>query len=72
LVYKRAKKLKYELGSALPPDFYYPEVFFRDRSKIVPSIWQPMDFKFKLRAFFETPLRKIYRRTLLKYKKHGY
>ncbi len=59
---KDTKKVKYELGEEFPKDFYCPEVFFRPRPAIVPSIWRNMDFKFKLRAFFETPLRKINRR----------
>ncbi len=71
-VYKRSKKLKYEIGESFPKDFYYPEVFFRDRPMIVPCIWEPMDFSFKSKAFFVTPVRKIYRRTLMKNKEHGY
>jgi hypothetical protein len=72
LVYKRHKKLKHEIGTPFPNDFYYPEVFFRDRPDIVSSPWEPMSSEFKFRAFFETPLRKIYRRSFLRFKKHGY
>jgi len=56
------KKLKYEFGIPFPKDFYYPEVFFKDRPGIVPSPWQPMSAGYKFRAFFETPLKKIRRR----------
>ena len=61
-VLKRRPKLKHELGISMPCDFYYPEVFFRPRPSIVPCIWRNMDFNFKFRAFFETPLREINRR----------
>ncbi|MFZ5932853.1 MAG: hypothetical protein ACOYT7_02135 [Patescibacteria group bacterium] len=71
-VIKRAKKLKYELGIPFPRDFYYPEVFFRPRPEIVPSPWGSINFPYKFRAFFETPLKKIYRRTILPFEKHGY
>ena len=69
-VIKRSKKLKYELGEKFPSDFYYPEVFFKDKPKIVPSPWNVMSSPFKFRAFFETPLRKIKRRVW--YGKVGY
>ncbi len=59
---KRDIKFKHELGLSFPRDFYYPEVFFRDRPSIVPSPWPVMDPGFKFRAFFETPLRKIKRK----------
>ncbi|QQG47098.1 MAG: glycosyltransferase [Candidatus Woesebacteria bacterium] len=61
-VLKRSSKLKHELGIEFPKDFYYPEVFFKSRPKIVPNVWENMNFIFKLRSFFETPLRKINRR----------
>ena len=72
LVPKRQKKFKYEIGISFPKDFFYPEVFFRYRPKIVQSVWGTPRLSFKLRAFIETPLRKIYRRTLLNNKKYGY
>jgi len=71
-VYKRNRKFKYENGIKVPLDFYYPEVFFKSRPKIVPSVWKTPSLNFKLRAFIETPIRKVYRRTLMKNKKHGY
>src|SRR5260221_3872239 len=61
-VMQRSKKRKYEIGLSFPKDFYYPEVFFKDRSNIVPNIWKNMDFKFKVRAYIETPLRRLKRR----------
>lgn len=60
------KKIKYEFGIPFPLDFYYPEVFFKLRPTIIPSPWKSMGFGYKFRAFFETPLRLIYRRILLK------
>src|SRR5258708_10772779 len=61
-VMQRSNKRKYEIGLSFPKDFYYPEVFFKDRSNIVPNIWKNMDFKFKVRAYIETPLRRLKRR----------
>lgn len=61
-VIKRNLKYKYELGIPFPLDFYYPEAFFKDRPDIVESPWRVMDASFRIRSFFETPLRKIKRR----------
>ncbi len=61
-VFKRKMKLKYEIGDPFPLDFYYPEVFFRDKPDLILSPWRVMSRLFKFRAFFETPLRKIKRR----------
>src|SRR5258708_38025926 len=69
-VLKRSFKLKHELGIPMPLDYYYPEVFFKPRPKIVPNVWKNMSFGFMLRSFFETPLRKFKRRYLPK--KIGY
>jgi len=63
-VAKRHKKLKHEIGIKFPLDFYYPEIFFRDRPKIVVSPWQVMDTGFKLRSIVETPIRKLKRRIM--------
>ncbi len=60
-VFKRAFKLKHELGIQFPHDYFYPESFFMDRPKLVPFVWKPMSFSFWLRSAFETPLRKIKR-----------
>lgn len=61
---KRVQKMKYEIGEAFPLDFYYPEVFFRQKPDIVPSVWEPMESAFYLKALWQTPLRKIKRRIL--------
>ncbi len=63
---KREIKRKYELGVSFPLDFYYPEVFFRPRPKIVFSVWEKMDKTFSSRALLATPLRKIKRKVLPK------
>ena len=68
---KRARKLKYELGIPFPSDFYYPEVFFRERPAVVPSVWQKRGFKYLVRSAFETPPKKLKRRLPLK-EKVGY
>ncbi len=59
---KRAMKFKYELGDSFPLDFYYPEVFFRPRPKIVPDPWVRRDGMYELRAVVESPLRNIKRK----------
>jgi glycosyltransferase involved in cell wall biosynthesis len=63
-VIKRKKKLKYEFGISLPKDYYYPEAFFEGRPDFIESPWQVMDTSFKVRAFFETPARKLKRMIL--------
>lgn len=62
LVPKRAKKLKYEIGVEFPKDFFYPEVFFKDKPNFIPSVWKPMDLSYRIRAILETPLKKLKRR----------
>src|SRR5258708_1237364 len=61
-VMQRIKKIKNEIGIKFTKDFYYPEVFFKEKPSIIPNIWNKMNFKFWLQAFFETPIRKIKRR----------
>lgn len=62
-VIKRGIKRKFEIGLPFPLDFYYPEVFFSmPRPLNIAIPWQKMNFKFLMRAFFETPLRKFKRR----------
>ena len=61
-VIKRRNKFRFELGEDFPKDFYYPEVFFKDRPDLIESPWKTTNFSFKARAFFETPLRKLKRR----------
>ena len=71
-VYKRAKKLKYEIGTSTTKDYFYPEVFFRDRPSFVKSPWQTPSLLYKIIAMVETPLKKFRRRYLMKGVKHGY
>lgn len=71
-VYKRTKKLKYEIGIETPKDYFYPEVFFRPRPKFVKSPWETPTFLYKVIATIETPLKKIRRRYLMKGVPHGY
>lgn len=59
LVPKRSFKYKYVLGKASPLDFYYPEVFFIKRPKVVPSPWERRSLKYEVRARIENPLRII-------------
>lgn len=61
---KRVKKLKYEVGVPFPRDFYYPEVFFKSRPKIVPSPWVVPPASYWLRAYIETPIKRLKRRFL--------
>lgn len=71
-VYKRAKKLKYEIGIETPKDFFYPEIFFRSRPKFVKSPWETPSLLYKIIAYIQTPLKKFRRRYLMKGVKHGY
>ncbi len=71
-VIKRSNKRKTELGISFPPDFYYPEAFFRKRPKIVESPWETMNFAYRTKSFFITPVKKLRRRTILSKVKHGY
>jgi glycosyltransferase involved in cell wall biosynthesis len=61
-VIKRKNKFRFEIGESFPKDFYYPEALFSSRPNNIPSPWTTMPKTFKIRAFFETPLRKIKRR----------
>lgn len=63
-VIKRQKKLKYEIGKCFPLDFYYPEIFFKDKPEIILSPWKTMTLSFKIRSLIETPLRLIKRRLI--------
>lgn len=71
-VYKRAKKLKYEIGIETPKDFFYPEVFFRERPDFVKSPWERMSTVYRLKSAVVTPLKKFRRRYLMKGVPHGY
>ncbi len=59
---KRAKKFKYEIGQSFPRDFYYPEVFFRQKPLNIPSVWKKMSGKYLARALLETLFKKVKRR----------
>lgn len=59
---KRSRKLKYENGIPFPADYFYPEVLFRRRPKIVPSVWEKKSQIYTARAAIETPIKKIRRR----------
>ena len=59
---KRKGKLRYELGNSFPKDFYFPEVFFREKPDIVPSPWINRNKTYFIRSIIETPLRKIKRK----------
>ena len=61
-VYKRAKKLKHEIGFSFPKDYFYPESFFYLRPDIVSSPWIKMGLLFKIRSYLETPFRMLKRR----------
>jgi glycosyltransferase involved in cell wall biosynthesis len=59
---KRRRKLKHELGKSFPLDFYYPEVFFRKRPKIVSCPWRRMNSSFYFRSAILTIPKKVKRR----------
>lgn len=65
---KRDFKYKKELGIPFPYDYFYPEVFFKPRPKIVQSPWVRMDQSFKQKAQLLTPLRKLKRRLIPNFK----
>ena len=53
-VHKRDKKYKVELGNEFTLDFYYPEIFFRDRPEIIRSPWEVMNKSYKIKATLST------------------
>ncbi|HWA51996.1 MAG TPA: glycosyltransferase [Patescibacteria group bacterium] len=61
-VMQRDKKKKYERGIEFAGDFYFPEVFFREKPEIVPNNWENTQLGFKVKAYLQTPLKKIKRR----------
>lgn len=71
-VFKRTMKLKYEIGMETPKDYFYPEVFFKDRPSIVKSPWERMSIVYRLKSTVVTPLKKFRRRYLMKGVSHGY
>ncbi|MBL7036666.1 glycosyltransferase [Candidatus Microgenomates bacterium] len=68
---KRAKKFKYELGSPLPLDFYYPESFFKPKPRLVPTPWNTRSNKYISIALLQKPL-KFLKNKLGLHKKYGY
>lgn len=68
---KRIKKFKYSVGSPLPLDFYFPEVFFKPRPKIVPSPWKVRSNIYFFVALFQKPFKILKNRLQLK-QKYGY
>ncbi len=66
LVMQRSRKFKPEIGYEFPLDFYYPEILFKNRPKVVPSPWVKLSGKSKINAYLQTPLRKAKRRIILK------
>jgi len=58
----RLRKRKYELGTSLPKNTKYPEVFNQARPKMVPSPWLKMSRTEWVRGAVQTPLKKIRRR----------
>lgn len=63
-VFKRAFKLKAEVGIPFPPDYFYPESFFYPRPHLVESVWQNMETRFYIKSLILTPLRKLKRRIM--------
>lgn len=69
---KRKIKFKYSRGIPFPSDFYYPEVFFRKRPKIVPSPWRKSSTKYKLRSLIYDLLLRVFRGILIGKARSGY
>ncbi len=68
---KRKFKLKYEIGNRFPPDFYYPEVFFKEKPETIPNVWKTTNKIFKASALIQTPLKRL-KRKYFSSKKSGY
>lgn len=66
-VLERKMRFKYEVGESFGKDFKYPSCFYLDHPSIVKSPWQKMTLGYRLRAGFETPLKKIKRRLKKKF-----
>lgn len=65
---KRDFKYKFEIGEEFPSDFYYPEVFFKDRPEIVPVVWKNANRVYYMKSLIQTPLKKIKRKYFSSYK----
>lgn len=55
------RKVRYEMGKAFPSDYYYPEVFFKERPAIIPTPWRKLSGFPYLLSFIETPFKKAKR-----------
>lgn len=68
---KRQKKFKHEVGELLPPDFYFPESFFKKRPKIVSTPWKVRSNNYVLISLLQKPF-KMFKRGFQINQKHGY
>lgn len=68
---KRNKKFKHEIGIAFPKNFHYPEVFYKDKPKVIFSPWDKMSQAYFLRGTGETLLKRV-KRKLFTPKNSGY
>ena len=71
LVNKRKMKLKHEVGKSFISDFFFPEVFFRQRPSIVPNPWEVMDGGTMLKSYIQT-FPKVIKRSFFQADKSGY
>lgn len=59
-------KVKYEIGKRFDKDFNFPEALYLSRPKIISSPWERMKKEYRLKAGFQTPLKKIKRKIFTK------
>ncbi|MBI2128538.1 MAG: glycosyltransferase [Nitrosarchaeum sp.] len=69
-VLKRGFKYKYELGKAFPKNFKYPEVFYMDFPKFIPSPWVKRSKSYLIKSAILTGPRWLKRRLITS--KSGY
>lgn len=62
LVMQRSGKVRYEIGLKFSENFKFPEVFYQEYPSYLADPWRKMSASYAIRAFLETPLRKIKRR----------
>lgn len=70
-VAKRQMKFKFSKGNKFTKDFYYPEVFFLERPKIVCNIWRKRNVNYEVRASVFDLMRSVKNKLPLK-EKSGY
>ncbi|MBX4205633.1 glycosyltransferase [Candidatus Microgenomates bacterium] len=58
---KDNKKVKYERGLSFPLDYFYPEVFFKNKPNMIPLPWTATGINYKIRSLIELPFKKIKR-----------